>query len=230
MVMPLVGLLVIAACGGGTADPAPGSDDTQTTTTAGSSGTQGGRQAPSSQDVPFESGDGHFEVDGTRFDAAWVVSCIVEEDFFGNPPDPEDLDVRASAEEGSSSGFFEVGVTVTEVEPMSHDGPGYRALTVSTFYHRSRGEGPEQFEMSVTTGPDGSWYRSGEIIPQMAVEGQEGLGITGEPLSGLNITVESSRLEGGLTLDQDWPQGADGMVDITWEFDLPGEKFNCDEL
>ncbi len=222
-------LLLAAACGGETGGQPPTVQPAPTT--AGDSGPGPATEAPGgSQDaeLPFESGDGYFEVDGRRLEAAWVVSCLVDENLYGEPAHPRDLDVRAFAVDGST--YFSVSVTVDDVESGAPGSEGYQALTVSPFLSWPGDSAPDQFDGSVTSGPDGSWYLSGDIVPQLVVQSGGQAGLTGEPAGDAEVSVDATRIGGALTLSQTWPEGESGTVRATWDFSVPAERFDCDEL
>lgn len=224
-------LLLAAACGGGSAEPTATTTPTggPTTTATGSTtpdtsptDTSGG--GPTGGDYPFESGEGHFEIDGQRFETAYIVSCIVPENFYGEAPHAEDLNLRAFTDDGV---HLEVSVSVTEVESFINPGSGYKATQLYVFHHRQGASGAEQFVGEAVNGPDGAWYRSEDLVPQLVVDGGEPEGQPLDPPAG--YAIDGDRIIGTLDLGQSFPEGP-GFVKGTFDFSIPSEPYDCNEL
>lgn len=216
-------LFLVAACGGEPAESSQTTGTNQATgTTAPSGQSPGDEGSPNDQELPFESGDGHFTVDGQRVEAVWVISCILDEGIFGDAPHEEALDVLARGDIGGREVFLGVTVDLRDVGSSDPDSEGYTPVSIDVFYSRS---GPtEQFEGGVVQHPDGSWYLLGDLVPELAIRGQ---GITGDPIAGADFVTGPRRVAGTATLEQSWPEDADGTVVVSFDLNLPSERFDC---
>lgn len=223
-----------AACGGEGTEPTPGAGGTTpggtTATTATGPGTTGGGQTggppPGSQDFPFESGTGYFEVDGERFEPHYIVRC--EPFSFGSPPHEDDLDLRGHR---LSDGIgLEVEVSVRDiVAGEGNPREGYTAMNISVFLHRSGADGIEQYEGSAVNHPNEDWYDTEHLSPEILI--YHGTEPTGPPLSPpAGFEIARDRIKGTMTLPQDWPENETGTVDVTFDYSIPSEEFDCDEL
>lgn len=228
IVIAVIVSVLAGACAGDAIDsPATtAGSGTSTSTEAGAPDQQA--TAPTDDgpagDLPFESGEGSFEVDGLSYDPEFIVSCIVPEDFYGDPPHPESLNLRAFTENGES---FEVTVTVEEVSSMMNPGTEYKATWLDVFHHRRGADGTEQFLGSAVNDPDGNWYLPENLVPQLVVDGQDPLGPALEPPSG--FVIDGDHITGTLVLTQSFPEGP-GTVLATFAFTIPSEPYDCDEL
>jgi hypothetical protein len=225
--------LVVAACGGAETDAPPDTDGATTPTAAGPGDTSDSEEpqseeqpeepAPGGQDLPFESGTGYFEVDGQRHEPSYIVRCIPVS--FGGDPHEDDLDLRGHLLQDGVG--LEVEVSVEEVSSFTDPSVGYRANRIWLFLHTSGDEGIVQYETGFVNDPDGNWYSSEDLVPQMAVEGQEP---QGPPLpASTTFTIDDDRITGAASLLQSYPEET-GTVDVTFDYTIPSEEFDCDQL
>lgn len=73
-----------------------------------------------------------------------------------------------------------------------------------------------QYDGSATTDAEGNWYDETDRF----VEGAT-------PLTTPAVTVEAGRLTGALTLTQSWPDGEDGVVEVSFDVAVPPEMGGC---
>ena len=228
--------LVVAACGGAETDAPPGADGANTPTTAGPGDTsdseepqseepQSEEPAPGAQDLPFESGTGDFEVDGERFEPSYRVRCVPFS--FGGDPHEDDLDLRGHLLRDGIG--LEVTVSAEDLVSPTDPQAGYTAMRIDVFLHRGGAEGTRQYEGSAVNHPDGSWYDSGDLTPRMLI--YAGAEPTGPPLAPpAGFEMSDGSIGGTMTLPQEWPQGETGTVDVTFDYTIPSEEFDCDQL
>lgn len=174
-------------------------------------------------DLPFESGDGWFEVDGERYEAEWVVRCL-----------PRHLDVEQPHEDnlelvayGGGQTYLGLDLAYQEVFLTPDDDRNYTALYADPFLSRDGEGGVERFgDTGFATGPDGAWYDLGSADPLQLALGNEGSSPLPEPAA----TVQGERVTGIVVLPQDGPEEATVTVTVTYDLSLPDEAFDCDEL
>ena len=220
--------LAAAACGGAEAEGAQDAessepvvttqaastqDTTAPETTAGE-GSNSDEESRPAQELPFESGDGTFSVDGVSAEAEWVVRCMPF-DAPGSEPDDRDIELIAYA---GDAGFLDVRFGFDELV-----GTGDRDYTANTFGLDWGHTTVEQSIEGLVTGPDGAWY-FGELSIQLAL-GTE----TSDPLTEQPVMIEGDRMRGTVdigAIDPDQPDAS------TYEFDLsiPSEVFDCSQL
>lgn len=214
-------LMITSACGGNggessstSADSSGGDQNTVTEPDndqnddqdSNDSANQGGR----GDGLPGGGADGSFTVDGESYDAT-VFRC--EPFSASGPANPDELDLRA---------FFNIShgieVEVGYATRPAPAGPPYEATVVFVFYSRQGDAGVEQFEGAASTGPDGTWY------PDNVADLD-----TATPLDQPAIEISGSRITGALSgVEQDWPQGATGTVDIMFDLEVPNDFLdNC---
>jgi hypothetical protein len=117
-------------------------------------------QDPAS-DVPFDSGDGWFEIDGERYEAEWVVRCMPQHLDIEEPHE-DDLELIAYA---GGQTFFWLELSSQEVVLTPDDDRNYTALYAHPSLSRDGEGGREEFgDTGFATGPDGAWYD--EVGPQ----------------------------------------------------------------
>jgi hypothetical protein len=229
--------LVMAACGGAESDSPSTPDDATPTTSAGAvdnagegnttdpGDTQTEEPAPGSQNLPFESGTGYFEVDGVRFEPAYIVRCVPFSATSSGPHE-DDLDLRGHRLQDGIG--LEVTVSVDDLVAPTDSDPGYTAMRIDVFLHRSGADGIEQYAGSAVNHPDGSWYDTEDLIPRMLVAG--GAEPTGPPLAApAGFEIGDGSIRGTMTLPQEYPVET-GTVDVTFDYTIPSEEFDCDQL
>ncbi len=221
-------LVTVAACGGeGSPTSTEGPEEATTTTpaapgvTSGPGATQPGGPGPG--DLPFESGTGFYEVDGERFVPNYIVRCVPFS--FGGPPDEDDLDLR-----GHRGGEgLEIEMSVEDiVPPEGVSRIGYEAFHIRVFMSRRGSEGTEQYEGRAVNHPEGDWYDAESFNATSYIYfGAEPTGPALAPPAGFDVAAD--RIQGTMTLTQIWPV-VTGTVDVTFDYTIPGEEFDCDEL
>ncbi len=220
-----------AGCGGEGTEPSAGAGGTTaTTSSSGPGATSGGGgqtpgQAPGPQDLPFESGTGYFEVDGERFEPSYIVNCQIPDDFFDNPAHPDDLDLRGH--KLADGVGLEVSVSAEDLVSPTDPQAEFTSKSVRLFLHQGGPEGIEQYEGQAVAWTDGAWYDSTDWHPTIAF--YSGVGPTSPPLQ-IGFEIGDSRIQGTLTLAQIWPETGTGTVDVTFDYTIPSEEFDCDEL
>lgn len=210
----LVGLMLIAACGGGSgSDDDPGatpttataeSGDTSPTTVADSA--DDGDTADDSgqaQELPFESGEGYYEVDGERIQAEWVVNCATDDQI---------LEVIAWGGDGNA-----LELEVSEYDLAGQPNVSYQPILFSADLGV---DGLVAFEADrLMTGPDGAWYVGAER--HLLLTGED----TGEMLDEPPFEMEGDSVSGTFPVE-----GPDGSRTVSYELTVPGETFDCDEF
>ena len=203
-------VLLLAGCGGGD-DTSPDPETGQTTTTAGSAGTagtasptvtegSGGTQAP-----PAAGGAaGSMTVDGETFEGE-VIRC--EPFSFGSDPHEDDVSVVLLSSTG-----LNVDLSYTPSIDMSGGGE-YLQASVDLLY---TGPGFAQFEGRATTNAAGEWLAGDDQFSQDPT-----------PMPSAPIMRDGDRLVGGMTLDQSWPQGETGTVEVSFSLEIPPEITGC---
>jgi hypothetical protein len=198
-------VLFLAGCGDGDDTTTTITETGQTTTTAESASptvTEGsaGTQAP-----PMASGAaGSMTVDGETFEGQ-VIRC--EPFSFGSDPHEDDVSVVLIAGAG-----LNVDLSYTPSIDISGSGE-YLQASVDLLYSAP---GAAQYEASAATNAAGEWIaRSDEFVQDPT------------PLPTTPITRDGDRLTGGMTLDQSWPQGETGMVDVEFSLEIPPEITGC---
>ncbi|HEX9855445.1 MAG TPA: hypothetical protein VGC47_09035 [Acidimicrobiia bacterium] len=158
-------------------------------------------------------GSGTFVVDGDTFEGVPVGRC--EPFSFGGPPHEDDLSLFALV--GSMEGL---NVDLSNDEGFAASGDGminYEKQTVTVDYSRS-GEGDvEQFSALAANDQDGAWYLGGAPNP----------GETKTPMDSVPFAREGDRISGTLILEQDWPEGATGTVEVSYDLEVPSEIIDC---
>jgi hypothetical protein len=220
-------LVTVAACGGEGTTPTQGPGGTTTTTAAGPGGTSGPGASqpggPGPGNFPFQSGTGFYEVDGERFVPNYIVRCVPFS--FGSPPDERDLDLR-----GHHSGEgLEIEMSVEDiVAPEGVSRTGYTAIHIRVFMSTRGTDGTEQYEGRAVNHPDGDWYDAESFNATTYVYfGAEPTGPALTPPAGFQVAAD--RIQGTMTLTQIWPV-VTGTVDVTFDYTIPSEEFDCDEL
>jgi hypothetical protein len=180
-------------------------------------------QDPAS-DLPFESGDGWFEVDGERYEAEWVVRCLPRHLDIEQPHE-DDLELLAYA---GGQTHFGLDLSHQEIFLTPDDDRNYTALYAHPSLSRDGEGGVERFgDTGFATGPDGAWYDLGSASPLQLALGNEGASPLPEPAA----TVQGQRVTGTAAgLLQNWPEEAAGTTTVTYDLSIPGEEFDCDEL
>ncbi|MEZ4503479.1 MAG: hypothetical protein R3C39_12705 [Dehalococcoidia bacterium] len=210
----LLAVAAVSACGGADDDGDAGSSgpvasaSTQAVATESSSG--GGGLAS------IESGSGTFSIDGQQFDADIVVRCLPFDAsaFGGAAPNEADFDFSAATSDFANVVEGEVAFALPTF------GPGaYEANQIRGFASRQGSSGVEQYESVAATDPDGNWLMN--LEPQLVANGQPP---TGEPME---FEIDGNHVRGAMTLEQNWPDGATGTVDIAFDLDLPAEAIDC---
>lgn len=207
--------MLIAACGGGsgsdddlgatptTAAAEGGESSSDTTITDSDDDGDGADEEGRTQDLPFESGDGYYEVDGERIDAEWVVSCETEDQI---------LNLLAWGGEGRA-----LELDVSEYDLTGLPDVGYQPILFSADLGV---EGLVAFEADrLMTGPDGSWYVGAER--HLLLTGED----TGEMLDEPAFDMEGSSISGSFPVE-----GEEGTKSVSYEFSVPAETFDCSEL
>jgi hypothetical protein len=232
-VMVAVLALVAAACGddGGAGDiedggsrttPAPadaGSDqgddgggDDRGDGAGGDDG--GGDDGGADPGIGFQAGgSGTFVVDGDTFEGVPVGRC--DPFSFGGPPHEDDLSLFAlvASMEGLNVDFgIDEGFAASGDEMIN-----YEKQTVEVGYSRSGEEGAEQFSALAANDQDGAWYLGGAPSP----------GETKTPMDSVPFTREGDRISGSLILEQEWPEGATGTVEVSYDLEVPSEIIDC---
>jgi hypothetical protein len=215
------GSILLAACGGDSDDgdtPAGGDDETLTTLAqtpeelAEDVLEQAEEQVESGavDELFANAGSGTFTVDGESFEAP-VVRC---EPFaaFGEP-NPDDLNVRALA----GSVFVEVDLSNSDGISMV-DGTAFDQQHVNVFLSRPGDGVTEQFDGGATNNADGEWIASEDQFNDPAE-------VT--PLPAPPFTIDGNRITGSMTVIQDWPEGATGTAEVTFDLEFPGEIQDC---
>lgn len=236
LVLYLLITLVVAACGGATADegtiestPSSPSTTQSTATTAddvsaeADDSNDSDAAAPSSEaqeDLPFENGEGFFVVDGERIDAEYVVSCIPFDasDFGGAASHPDDLAINVIKERMA----LQVEVGYEEKAGAGGD-RNYAAVHVAPNLIRAGDEGQEGYEARFITGPDGTWYSAETDSTIQLSMGS----VTGPPLDEAPMVRDGNRITGTVTLSQTWPDGAAGSVVVSYDLSFSAEQFDC---
>jgi hypothetical protein len=227
VVMFSVMALLTAACGGGdgaggTTSPAnqsETSDEAVSTTSApggrseepaGDSGDQGDSEPSGAFPA---GGSGSFVVDGETFDGVPVARC--EPFSVGEEPNEDDLSLIALI--GGMDGL--------QVELSNRDGfaagdnemINYLQQSVEVDYSRSGDAGVEQFSAFASTDQDGNWYLGGAPSPGQTLEAMESA----------PFNRDGDHVNGAMSLDQDWPDGATGTVNVTFDLEVPSDVVDC---
>lgn len=193
------------AAQGNEATTAPGAATTAASdpTTAPGDATPGGQQPPASAG----SGDSSVVIDGETYTVN-VLRCELFEHPLGGEPHEDDLSIVA----------FSDGGGIVDVEIASYDAPGgFLQQNVSVGLSRSGSDGTEQFSSTATHTADDEWY-VGPLPPPM--EGSQ-------PLPNAPVQVSGDRITGGLTIEQDWPEGATGSAEVSFDLRVPSEFDDC---
>lgn len=204
----LVVLLVASACGGGDTDATTDPSDEPAPTTATVEAGSGETTAPTTraQETPRAASGaaGSMTVDGELFEGQ-VIRC--EPFSFGSDPHEDDVSVVLFATAG-------LNVDLSYTPSIDINGGGeYLQASVDLLYSATGGS---QFEASATTGIDGNWFeRTDEFVQDPA------------PLPTAPIDVDGNRMAGGMALDQSWPQGETGTVEVTFDIEIPSEITGC---
>jgi hypothetical protein len=212
----LSGALLLAACGSNSDDTSsPSGGDGETLTTSGQTPEELAEDVLEEAEQQIESGaadelfanagSGTFTVDGESFDTP-VVRCEPFAAF--DEPNPDDLNVRALA----GSVFVEVDLSNSEGFSMT-DGTTFDQQHVTVFLSRPGDGVTEQFGSGLTSGADGNWY---------TVEDFEQTDPMPAP-----FTLDGNHITGSMTVDQEWPDGATGTAEVTFDFEFPGEIQDC---
>lgn len=174
--------------------------------------------------LPFESGDGWFEVDGERYEAEWVVRCLPRH-LDTEQPHEDDLELLAYA---GGQTYFGLDLSFQEVFLTPDDDRNYTALYAEPFLSRDAAGGVEQFgDIGFATGPDGAWYDLSSASPLQLALGNEDPSPLPEPAA----TVLGERVTGTAAgLIQNWPEDGAGTAAVTYDLSIPVEGFDCDEL
>ncbi|MGA7097894.1 MAG: hypothetical protein WB245_10060 [Acidimicrobiia bacterium] len=216
LALSVIALLLTACGGGGNVDT--GDEPAPTTSVAPPSGSStldkgNSGQAPAGASGPTAGGVGTFSVDGESFDNVPVARC--EPFSVGDAPSEADLSLVAlvGSMEGlnldlSSSDGFAMGdnemITFTQ-------------QTLNVDYSRSGDAGIEQFTGFASNDIDDNWYVGGAPMP-----GEEKTPMTEAP-----FTRDGDRISGSMTLDQDWPEGSSGVIEVSFDFEIPSEIVDC---
>ncbi len=155
---------------------------------------------------------GTFAADGEQFESQ-TVRCEPF-DFYGDASE-DDLDLASIAGDGSTF----VNVTLTHTEGFGQDGSTYPQQNLSIQFSRQGEGGIEQFQGSSTNDAEGNWYPTGALV----LFGDQ----TEEPLPAKPFEQDGNRISGSLTLDQDWPEGATGTVEVSFDLSYPDEIVDC---
>jgi hypothetical protein len=213
-----VGAIVLAACGGDDADE-PASDTPEAVV---ASTTLPGSTEELVEDVTEQAEEkgeeliagatpGTFAVDGQQFESQ-TVRCEPF-DFYGDASD-DDLDL-GSISEGSTY----VNVTLTHSEGFGQEGGTYPQQHLSVFFSRQGDGGTEQFEGVATNDAEGNWYPGGALV----LFGDQ----TEEPLPAKPFEQDGNRISGSLSLEQNWPEGATGTVEVSFDLAYTDEIQDC---
>lgn len=213
----LAGALLLTACGGDSDDAdAPEADGGETLTTLAQTPEELAEDVLEQAEEQIESGavddlfanagSGTFVVDGESFDAP-VIRCEPFSSSFGDP-NADDLNVRALV----GSVFVEVDLSNSEGISFE-DGSVYDQQFVTVFLSRPGDGVTEQFEGSATNDADGNWFLSEDFEQTNPIP-------TPFALDGNTIT-------GAMTVDQDWPEGATGTAEVSFDFEFPSEIQDC---
>jgi hypothetical protein len=173
-------------------------------------------------DVPFDSGDGWFEVDGERYEAEWVVRCMPQD-----MEDPHEDDLELIAYAGGQT-FFWLELESQEVVLTPDDDRNYTALYAHPSVSRDVEGGREEFgDTGFATGPDGAWYDLRSASPMQLALGNESFTPLPEPAA----TVQGGRVTGtAVDLMQEWPDEGTATVTVTYDLSIPADEFDCEEL
>lgn len=209
--------LVLSACGGGGSaetgdEPAPTTSaappEVSSTVDEGSSG-----QALAGSSGPAAGGVGTFTVDGETFDNVPVARC--EPFSVGDEPNEDDLSLVALV--GSMEGLNldlsnSDGFAMGDNEMIT-----FTQQTLNVDYSRSGDAGIEQFTGFASNDIDDDWYIDGAPMP-----GEDKTAM-GEP----PFARDGGRISGSMTLDQDWPEGSTGVVEVSFDLEIPSEIVDC---
>lgn len=229
----MLAVVAMAAAGCGSDDESTGSEtetapDTTSadsgdggavaTTAAGSQRADNTRQTEdqggSDIELPFESGEGTFSVDGEQTETEWVVRCAPSDEFAGNP-DERDLELIAYSSEG---GFLTIDVGIEDLEGMGENNYTYNTFGLDW------GESVEEVSIDgLRTGPDGAWYFG--VDPIQLARGAE----TIDPLDASPFTMEGERIVGNVDIAAIDPEQPDGVT-VAFDLTIPSEVFDCSEL
>jgi hypothetical protein len=175
-------------------------------------------------DVPFDSGDGWFEIDGERHKAEWVVRCMPQ-DVDMDQAHENDLELIAYA---GGQTFLWLELSSQEVVLTPDDDRNYTALYAHPSLSRDGEGGREEFgDAGFATGPDGAWYDLRGASPMQLALGSEDSSPLPEPAA----TVQGERVTGtAADLTQEWPDEGTATVTVTYDLSIPAEEFDCEEL
>jgi hypothetical protein len=175
-------------------------------------------------DLPFDSGDGWFEIDGERYDAEWVVRCMPQHLDIEEPHE-DDLELIAYA---GGQTYFWLQLSSQEVVLTPDDDRNYTALYAHPSLSRDAEGGREEFgDTGFATGPDGAWYDLRSADPLQLALGNQGASPLPEPAA----TTQGERVTGtAADLTQGWPEDAMATVTVTYDLSIPAEEFDCEEL
>lgn len=207
--------LVVSACGGGGStetgdEPAP---TTSVAPPSGSSTVDKGSQTPAGSSGPAAGGVGTFSVDGETFDDVPVARC--EPFSIGDTANNDDLSLVALV--GSMEGLNldlsnSDGFAMEDNEMIT-----FTQQTLNVDYSRSSDAGIEQFTGMADNDIDDNWYIGGAPMP-----GEEKT-----PMAEPPFARDGDRISGSMTLDQDWPEGSTGVIEVSFDFEIPSEIVDC---
>jgi hypothetical protein len=212
----LSAILVLAGCGSddGSSGDSSGSGAEASADSDNAEGDNSSGGDDSSDDQPVDEGavEGQtgstITVDGATFDAT-VFRCELEEDFYGEMPDPGDLDLAARSDGGD--------VSIDLIHRDDARGPAGELFEQQIHELRLNSPGEEYSNRSATN-LDGAWFRGG--VP--ALGDQE----PGDPLNEPPFIVAGTRITGSMLLLQDFPEGT-ATVEVGFDLVVPSEKFAC---
>lgn len=210
LVLTVVVMLLLAACGGD-ADPAPSDTEAgQTTTTGAPAGTdsptttEGGSGTETPTPPVVAGAAGSMTVDGETFEGQ-VRRC--EPFSFGGDPHEDDVSVVLLSTVG-----LNVDLSYTESIDIA-TGEQYLQASVDLLY---TAPGFAQFEVGAVTNAAGDWVSRDDQFVQDPT-----------PLPSAPITREGNLLTGTAELTQSWPQGETGTVEVSYSLEVPAEIEGC---
>jgi len=150
-------------------------------------------------------------VDGETLDVTGVVRCIPFDasEFGGAEGDPNELDIVIFG----GTGGLSVNDSTTPSQTLQGE-------TYDRSINRLRfNRGNDQYENVAGSLPDGTW-----VLGSAASLGDPG---EGTPIDEPPFTVDGNNIRGAMTLEQNWPEGADGTADVTFDVVFPSEEMDC---
>lgn len=212
-------LLLVAACAGdgGTA----GTDQPSDPTSGQDAADEAMDDALEGGDVDLPTGDedmndardafsGGTEGTVTLNGESQSVSVLRCEPFsFGDDPHEDDLSVVVALAGGGMSGM-NIDLTFTDTFDMT-TGEQFLQERLEVFLSTSTSDGTYQYEAGAHSNAAGVWFPGDDFLME------------GDPLPGSVFEISGNRFSGSMTVFQNWPEGMDGVVDVTFDLEIPTE-------